>query len=764
MIKTAVLKKIKKLSLFIILTLILSGFNGIPLKAEEKVDNGIQAAPVILQDPTEIYGQGGYIPSPIKIEKATYPFMGNLYKSTVLPDKYDLRQQGYVTPVRNQGSIGACWTFSTYGSLESTVKKFSGEDYDFSEIHMALHNGVTTADAGGNNYIATAYLVSGKGPILEEQDPYPNPSKVEYIITREGLEAKYRVQDIIFLPARTNSLDNDELKNAIITYGAVSSSYYDSANYYTYKGQTTYYNGYTRNLNHAITLVGWDDNFSRNNFDIKPPGDGAFLAKNSWGSSWGDNGYYYISYYDVSLGYDSNVVYNGIEKADKYDTMHSYYDKPLYSYYKASDYDFVGNRFKAEKQEYISAVGFYTFAQNLSYEIWIDKIVDSQVSAPKTKITSGTLPQGGYHTIELPSSFNVAAGEEYMIWVKLSAHGYYGHPDKNLAANKSYLVSGGKVYDSQILLGINIYANEVDYNNYLMINSEMPADGELSPEDNITISFNDYISKGMSYSKISLKDEKGIELEKSIEIQGKDLIIKELPENHINGKLILYIPQDAVKNTKGQNMYKDYKREFSVYVKASTIVEFKDASLEQVIRRKLKKDTGYITAGDMRTITHLDASYCEITNLRGLEYAVRLQYLNLNDNKIISLKPLSNCYELITLNIRNNNIKDLSPLTNLTNLSYINLMGNAIRDIAPLENLITLKTLNISNNLIGDIYPLKGLNNLISLDISANYIKDIYPLKLIAENNSNSNLEFIFSENSIDFSVASTASLILDAF
>lgn len=432
----------------------------------------------------------------------------------------------------------------------------------------------------------------------------------------------------------------------------------------------------------------------------------------------------------------------------------------MYSYYKAADYEYAGNRFKAEKQEYISAVGFYTFAQNLSYEIWIDKIAASQVSTPKTRVASGILPQGGYHTIELPSAIGVSPGEEYMVWVKLSGNFYYGHPDKSLALNKSYLVAGGKIYNSEILFGINVYVNQVDYNNYLIINSEQPVNGELSPEDSI-ISFNDYISKDQGFSKISLKDEKGNELEKSIIINGKDLIIKELPENHINGKLVLLIPKDTLKSTKGQNMYKDYERQFYVYVQASAEVQFKDPILEEIIRSKLNKPTGVIAAGDMRTLICLDASYCGITNLSGLEYAVKLQYLSLNDNKIISLKLLSCLYELSTLNIQNNYIKDISPLRNLTNLTNLNIMGNAIQDTWPLENLKALKSLNVSNNRISDIYPLHGLRNLTKLDVSANYIKDIYPLKIIAETN-NTNLDLNLAENSIDFSDGSEASAILD--
>jgi len=382
------------------------------------------------------------------------------------------------------------------------------------------------------------------------------------------------------------------------------------------------------------------------------------------------------------------------------------------------------------------------------------------VSTPKTRVASGILPQGGYHTIELPSAIGVSPGEEYMVWVKLSGNFYYGHPDKSLALNKSYLVAGGKIYNSEILFGINVYVNQVDYNNYLIINSEQPVNGELSPEDSI-ISFNDYISKDQGFSKISLKDEKGNELEKSIIINGKDLIIKELPENHINGKLVLLIPKDTLKSTKGQNMYKDYERQFYVYVQASAEVQFKDPILEEIIRSKLNKPTGVIAAGDMRTLIRLDASYCGITNLSGLEYAVKLQYLSLNDNKIISLKLLSCLYELSTLNIQNNYIKDISPLRNLTNLTNLNIMGNAIQDIWPLENLKALKSLNVSNNRISDIYPLHGLRNLTKLDVSANYIKDIYPLKIIAETN-NTNLDLNLAENSIDFSDGSEASAILD--
>lgn len=90
-----------------------------------------------------------------------------------------------------------------------------------------------------------------------------------------------------------------DIKYEIMNYGAVKASYYHNDSYYnsTYK---SYYDS-SNSTNHAVTIAGWDDNFSKTKFNIQPPGDGAFLVKNSWGTSWGASGYFYLSYYDNSL-------------------------------------------------------------------------------------------------------------------------------------------------------------------------------------------------------------------------------------------------------------------------------------------------------------------------------------------------------------------------------------------------------------------------------------------------------------------------------
>ncbi|MGL5153063.1 MAG: C1 family peptidase, partial [Clostridium sp.] len=205
----------------------------------------------------------------------------------LFPSSYDLRTYNRVSPVKNQGAIGSCWAFATYGSLESSL--LPSTLTDFSENNLINKHGFDLGpNDGGNHQMSSAYLLRWSGPINEEDDPYtgvihPSPN---------GLLPSRHVQEIRLIKSRTSPLDNDNIKQNIINYGAIHCSigWYDVF----YNDVTfSYFNHGNQDTNHAITVIGWDDNYPRERFTATPPGNGAFLVKNSWGTSFGDNGYFY---------------------------------------------------------------------------------------------------------------------------------------------------------------------------------------------------------------------------------------------------------------------------------------------------------------------------------------------------------------------------------------------------------------------------------------------------------------------------------------
>ena len=385
-----------------------------------------------------------------------------------LPATYDLRTLGRVTSVKNQGTNGTCWSFASLGSLESCL--LPGETWDFSEDNMVLTSGFYSGanpdpyNWGGSIYMSTAYLVRWGGPVNESEDAYGDST------TPPGLTPRKHVQEVIWIPPRGSALDNDNIKSAVMQYGGadVSMGWYGSSGDPSYYNATTasyYYNG-SSGTNHQVLIVGWDDNYPAANFATAPAGNGAFIVKNSWGTAWGSNGYFYVSYYDTKFGRDGDptAVVDKAESTSTYTGVYQY--DPLGD---CSDFGFssstgwFANVFTAQTTASLSAVGFYTLAPGTSYEVYTGSSL-----ATKTLSTSGTQAAMGYHTLTLPAPVAVASGQPFVVAVKVTSPGtnypiafeapYAEYsPSATAQAGQSYVSSTGSSWTD--LTTISGYAN-----------------------------------------------------------------------------------------------------------------------------------------------------------------------------------------------------------------------------------------------------------------------------------------------------------------
>jgi C1A family cysteine protease len=351
------------------------------------------------------------------------------------PAVYDLRILGKVTPVRDQGLCGACWAFATYGSLESTL--LPRETWDFSENNMLNTNGYDMGHCGGgNDLIAMAYLARWSGPVNEQADPY----SVSALFSPPDLKTRKHAQQMYIIPQRNDPTDNSNIKAAIMNYGGVYSALvWDGGSsfnttYAAYYGE----NGYEYWPNHAITLVGWDDTFSASKFLAvqqsnagttyvsMPPGDGAFIAKNSWGTGFGDKGYFYISYYDPQIGFTSNAVFTA-EPLKNLKQIYQYDDLGwIGSLGFGSDTAWFANVFRALDRSSVSAVSFYTATENSGYtvSVYTDPPDDGPINQAGPMATkSGSFELAGYHTVNLDPPVLVNLGQKFSVVVKLNTPG-----------------------------------------------------------------------------------------------------------------------------------------------------------------------------------------------------------------------------------------------------------------------------------------------------------------------------------------------------
>jgi C1A family cysteine protease/PKD repeat protein len=360
----------------------------------------------------------GVIPAPFQPDFSV--FETSHQKKMDFPASFDLRQEDGVTAVRNQGTIGTCWTFAALGSFESRLKVRDGELHDFSEANMATcHGFLNGPDDGGNYYLAAAYAT--QGIVTENSDPYSSLTAFRGCVE---VEKDRYITEIRWLPEKA-----DMIKNTLYNYGAVATSMHagEQQQYYNSTDYTWYYGGNDA-TDHGVLIVGWDDEKEvTGGYDSPESPNGAWIIKNSWGPDFGEAGYFYMSYNDTK-GATNNAIYLDDLPASQVDTLYSVDKLGMISAYGYQGHPeaFGMVKYVAQGEESISRVGTYISSggTTVSVEIYDDfDPATKKLSNRRGELSDQYCLYPGYYT------FNVEANvtDDFYVKVKYTTQGH-GYP------------------------------------------------------------------------------------------------------------------------------------------------------------------------------------------------------------------------------------------------------------------------------------------------------------------------------------------------
>lgn len=206
------------------------------------------------------------------------------YPSLSLPEKFDWRDKGLVK-VKNQRNCGGCWAFATVSILEDIIKIKQGKERDLSEQYLINCNEEGWNCRRGGWFAHDYHMSKGvEGAVKESQFPYVARDGQ----CKSGLIPVERIIDWNYIEENP-----EQIKHAIYNYGPVATSVYVNSAFQNYR-RGVFRNCSDRQVNHAVTLVGW--------------GPGYWIMKNSWGPNWGEDGYMRIEFGCNNIGYRSNFI------------------------------------------------------------------------------------------------------------------------------------------------------------------------------------------------------------------------------------------------------------------------------------------------------------------------------------------------------------------------------------------------------------------------------------------------------------------------
>ncbi|MDO5558960.1 MAG: lectin like domain-containing protein [Oscillospiraceae bacterium] len=487
-----------------------------------------------------------------------------------IPEKYDLRDYNRVPDkIRDQGSTGSCWAHAGLCSVESSMitKGLCGTDIDLSEAHLAYFTycrysedpedvfyhlgdnmGINKGyNAAGNPKTVLYSLICGIGPALETEE--------NYITFKPEFDEDQRYNSVAAVKnfQEYSSYDTTAIKSAIMEYGAVTLGLGLPIS----KHSAAIYNPAINHEGHEVAVIGWDDNYQKENFssvpENQPPEDGAWLCRNSWGDNANDNGYFWLSYNNADM---YNISSFEMEEKDyeqiyQYDLEYSMAFLPS----QTTQGTVIGNVFTADSNEAINAVSFITLAADTPYTIIIRSDVEKgkPVSGNVLLVQDGFSQYTGYHKTDLDKQIFIEKGTTFSVSIMLSKgrdlgpaalnrnigfdNSFFGHfnlndPDlnssntiwrddaDNMAACVKAFSNNGIPVNSDIF-------PDADFRKYLSSNADTDSDGILSDEECAAVTQIDL----KSYSVYSLKGIEYFTELTSLKISGQHIVSLDLSGN-----------------------------------------------------------------------------------------------------------------------------------------------------------------------------------------------------------------------------------------